>query len=290
MVRLSYVLSGLLVLFTACKQAETVKTTRSGLKYSVIKSGDGVTGKKGEILVFDFQLKDSKDSVWNDSYKEGLPAAMEIRDTTEVATEDGVAQMLRLLSAGDSVRTTMTIPAFFKDLVRRPPPPSVDTTGSVTYTINVKDVMTFDEFLAWREKTTTERDSQQIKKYLADNKLEAKQDTSGIFYILHNSTGGAKPTPENCVEVKYEGKFLKDGRPFDKNEKIGFSLNEVIRGWKLSIPMLAKGDSGTFFIPSKLAYGPQGYPGAIPPDAVLIFKVQLLDFKDEVDPATRTCK
>lgn len=290
MVKLSYVLSGLLLLLAACKQSETVKTTRSGLKYSVIKAGDGVTGKKGEILVFDFQLKDSKDSVWNDSYKEGLPAAMEIRDTAEVNMEDGVAQMLRELSAGDSVKTTMTIPDFFKNLVRRPPPPSVDTAGSVTYTINVKDVMNFDEFLAWREKTTTERDSKQIQKYLADNKLEAKQDTSGIYYIIHNTTGGAKPTPENCVEVKYEGKFLKDERLFDKNEKIGFSLNEVIRGWKLSIPMLAKGDSGTFFIPSKLAYGPQGYPGAIPPDAVLIFKVQLLNFANEVDPATRTCK
>jgi FKBP-type peptidyl-prolyl cis-trans isomerase len=150
--------------------------------------------------------------------------------------------------------------------------------------------MTLEEFMKWREKETASRDEKQIKKYLADNNIDAKQDTSGIYYVIHNSTGAEKPTPEKCVEVKYEGKFLKGERPFDKNERIGFSLNEVIPGWRLSIPMLAKGDSGTFFIPSKLGYGPQGYPGAIPPDAVLIFKVQLLDFKNEVDPATRTCK
>ena len=50
------------------------------------------------------------------------------------------------------------------------------------------------------------------------------------------------------------------------------------------------GDSATFYIPSKLAYGPQGYPGAIPPDAVLIFNVTLLDVKDEYDGSTRSCK
>jgi FKBP-type peptidyl-prolyl cis-trans isomerase len=54
--------------------------------------------------------------------------------------------------------------------------------------------------------------------------------------------------------------------------------------------MLGKGDSGTFFIPSKLAYGPQGYPGAIPPDAVLMFTVTLLDVKKDFDQQTRTCK
>jgi FKBP-type peptidyl-prolyl cis-trans isomerase FkpA len=67
-------------------------------------------------------------------------------------------------------------------------------------------------------------------------------------------------------------------------------LNEVIPGWRLSIPMLAKGDSGTFFIPSNLAYGPQGYPGSIPPDAILMFNVKLLDFNNQVDQATRRCK
>ena len=77
---------------------------------------------------------------------------------------------------------------------------------------------------------------------------------------------------------------------FDKSERISFPLNGVISGWKLGIPMLGKGDSATFFIPSKLAYGPQGYPGAIPPDAALIFKVTLLDIKSEYDQEARTCK
>ncbi len=184
----------------------------------------------------------------------------------------------------------MSVPEFFTKLVRRPVPPGIDSTGSVTYTIKVDNIMPVEEYVTWREEQVSIRDEGQIQKYLADNNLKAEKDTSGFYYIIHKTTGSPKPTPEKCVEVKYSGKFLKTGLEFDKNERIGFSLNEVITGWKWSIPLLGKGDSATFFIPSKLGYGPQGYPGAIPPDAVLMFDIALLDFNNEVDPATRTCK
>ena len=288
MIKVPYLFVGLLLLVVACKESE--KVTPNGFKYSVIKTGNGKPSAKGEILVFDFQLRDSKDSVWNDSYKGGIPAAMEIKDTSEMKMEDGITQMLRYLSPGDSVKTSMPVTDFFKNLVKSPVPPGVDSTLTLTYTIKVKNAMALDSFIKWRETTITDRDDKEITRYLADNNITAKQDTSGIYYVIHNTTGAAKPSSDKCVEVKYSGKFLKSGQLFDKNDKIGFSLNQVIPGWRLSIPMLAKGDSGTFFIPSKLAYGPQGYPGAIPPDAVLIFDVHLLDFKNEVDPVTRTCK
>jgi FKBP-type peptidyl-prolyl cis-trans isomerase FkpA len=287
MIRLSYVFIGLLLLSVACSKSE--KETPNGFKYTVVKAGNGELPKKGEILVFDFQLKDSKDSVWNDSYKDGIPAAIEIKDTSELKQEDGITQMLRMLAPGDSVKTTMTIPDFFKNLVRRPIPPTIDSTKSVTYTMNARDVMTIEEFLKWRPTMVKDRDEKQITKYLADNKIKAEKDTSGIYYVIYNHTGGPNPTPENCVEVKYAGKFLKTGLVFDKNEKIAFSLNQVIAGWKQAIPMLAKGDSGTFFIPSRLAYGDRGYYG-IPPDAVLMFDVTLIDFKNTVDQATNSCK
>ena len=141
-----------------------------------------------------------------------------------------------------------------------------------------------------REVRTFDEDTRKIGEYLSGQNLEAKVDTSGLQYIIHNDGGGKKPSVDDCVEVKYKGTFLKTGEVFDQAERIAFPLNGVIAGWKLGIPMLGKGDSATFFIPSKLAYGPQGYPGAIPPDAILIFKVTLLDVKKEFDQASRTCK
>ena len=291
----AYALMSLLMLAIAC--SDNVKETPNGLKYTVIETGDGVIPKTEEVLVFDYQLKDSKDSVWGETFTEGIPAATKINDSTQIATEDGMTQMFRSLSVGDSVKTEMPVKDFFTKVVGAPVPPNVDTTLSVTYTIKVQDIMSVEEFLKEREVQLKRRetrvfgeDTETIKKYLSDSNLTARQDTSGLQYVIHSTSGGKKPSLDDCVEVKYEGRFLKTGEIFDKQERIAFPLNGVIAGWKLGIPMLGKGDSGTFYVPSKLAYGPQGFAGAIPPDAILIFNVTLLDVKGEFDQATRTCK
>lgn len=291
----AYTLLLLLTLTIACK--DNVRETPNGLKYTVIETGDGVVPKTEEVLVFDYELKDSKDSVWGETFTEGIPAATKINDSTQMANEDGMTQMFRTLSVGDSVRTQMPVKDFFTKVVGAPVPPNVDTTLSVTYTIKVQDIMSVDEFLKAREVHMKRRedrilgqDTETINKHLTEGNLTARQDTSGLQYIIHSTSGGKKPSLDDCVEVKYEGRFLKTGEVFDKAERIAFPLDGVITGWKLGIPMLGKGDSGTFYIPSKLAYGPQGYPGAIPPDAILIFNVTLLDVKKEFDQATRSCK
>lgn len=285
----------LVIINAACSSNE--KETPNGLKYKIIKAGEGELPKKDQIVVFDYVLKDSKDSVWSDTYEEGMSAATMIGDSSRLASEDGMTQMFRELKKGDSVTTTMTVTNFFKNFVKAPIPPQIDSTRSITYTISVSDITSLDEYnkmreaqFVKREAKVLQRDTESISKYLSENNLTSKQDTSGLQYIIHNTGNGVKPTVDNCVEVKYTGRFLKTGEIFDKADRIAFPLNGVIAGWKLGIPLLGKGDSATLFIPSKLAYGPQGYPGAIPPDAVLIFNVTLLDVKKEFDQQTRSCK
>ncbi|HEY9489601.1 MAG TPA: FKBP-type peptidyl-prolyl cis-trans isomerase [Chryseosolibacter sp.] len=279
---------GLIILLAAC--GKTVKETPNGLKYTIIEAGDGEIPKTDQVLVFNYELKDSKDSVWGETFTTGMPAATRIADSTNIAEEDGMTQMFRALSVGDSVKTEMPVREFFSKVVGAPLPPHVDSTLTVTYTLKVKEITTAEEFIAKREQEVLNKDTKEIQKYLSDGNLSALQDTSGLQYIIHTNGGGKKPSIDDCVEVKYTGRFLKTGEVFDQAEKVSFPLNGVITGWKLGIPMLGKGDSGTFYIPSKLAYGPQGYPGAIPPDAILIFDVTLLEVKGEFDQATRACK
>ncbi|HEY5750857.1 MAG TPA: FKBP-type peptidyl-prolyl cis-trans isomerase [Chryseolinea sp.] len=294
--RISIVLLGLTLLCVACnKQAE--KVTPNGLKFSVIKAGTGILPKKEDILVFDYLLKDSKDSTWNSTHEDGMPSAVMIADSTALATENGMVQMFRMLSKGDSVVMTMPVSKFFKDVIGQPVPPKIDTTVSISYYIQVRDIMRMEQFREYqtklmeeKKKTQPAKDAALIAKYLEKNNIKAEQDSSGLRYVLHSTGSGAKPSVENCVEVKYKGKLLKDGRVFDQAEKIAFPLGGVIEGWKLGIPKLGIGDSATFYIPSGLAYGPQGYPGAIPPDAILIFDVQLLQVSAQFDQATRSCK
>jgi FKBP-type peptidyl-prolyl cis-trans isomerase len=78
--------------------------------------------------------------------------------------------------------------------------------------------------------------------------------------------------------------MLMDGSEFDssyqRNEPINFALGkgQVISGWDEGIALLNKGASAKLVIPSGLAYGSSGAGGVIPPDATLVFEVELLDF------------
>lgn len=288
-----------LIVFTialgACQNK--VRETPNGMKYEVVSEGDGTRPMKGEIVVFDMVTQDSEDSVWSSTYKRGMPAFVQIQDSAQLDTEDGILQMFRELSKGDSVKVTMSITQFFSEFARSPLPPTVDSTLNVTHFFKIHEFITEDEFPAYQnnlmeKKATAQKslDEKAITAFLTKENISAQRDTSGIHFVIHKSEGKQKPTPENCVEVNYEGKLLESGQTFDKNDGISFPLNQVIRGWQVGIPLLGLGDSATLYIPSDMAYGPRGVPGAIPPNSILVFNVKLTGIGEGFDPATRSCK
>lgn len=293
MKRISTALIGLLIVFSACQNKE--KETPGGLKYTLVKDEDGPSAKPQEFVAFHFEMKDSKDSVWNNSYDNGMPGIMMI-DSAQIK-DDNLQQMFSTLSKGDSVIVKMPSTKFFRDILKQPLPPGVDSTRDLSLYISMHDVIGKDSIqnyytrlMETKSKGQKSKDAKQITKYLADNNIKAQSDTSGLYYVVHNSSGSQKPTPENCVQVNYTGKLMKNGQVFDKNDGISFPLNGVIPGWQLGIPKLGIGDSATLYVPSHLAYGAQGVPGAIPPDAILIFDVELLSIGQEYDQASRSCK
>ncbi len=110
------------------------------------------------------------------------------------------------------------------------------------------------------------------------------ETSSGLRYKILQEGNGKKATKGSDVSVHYKGQLI-DGQVFDssyqRKQPIDFKIGvgQVIPGWDEGIQLLKIGDKARFVIPSNLAYGSQGAGGVIPPDATLIFDVELMDVK-----------
>ena len=104
---------------------------------------------------------------------------------------------------------------------------------------------------------------------------------SGLMYeVLQKGSGGNPPTGAT-VSVNYTGMLL-DGKVFDSTKARGspavLRVDRVIKGWTEALLDMSRGERRILVIPPELAYGERGYPGVIPPNAFLVFDVQLVDF------------
>ena len=117
--------------------------------------------------------------------------------------------------------------------------------------------------------------------FLRDNKAKPGVVTtrSGLQYRVLTEGHGAHPARTDTVAVQYEGKLV-DGTVFDSSYSRGqpavFPLDGVIPGWSEGVQLMTPGSKYHFVIPPALGYGARGAPGAIPPNAVLVFDVELL--------------
>lgn len=117
--------------------------------------------------------------------------------------------------------------------------------------------------------------------FLEENgkRVEVKTTPSGLQYEVLTEGTGAQPAPTDKVTVHYTGKLI-DGTVFDssvdRGEPATFGVTQVIPGWVEALQMMKAGSKWRLFIPSNLAYGPQGAGGVIGPNQTLIFDVELI--------------
>ena len=127
------------------------------------------------------------------------------------------------------------------------------------------------------------------EKFLAENakKEGVKVTKSGLQYKVIRPGTGQKPTKSDTVSTHYRGRFI-NGKVFDQSyegdapaagdDPVSFGVTQVISGWTEALQMMQVGAKYQLYIPSDLAYGPQGRPG-IPPNSTLVFDIELISVK-----------
>ncbi len=108
----------------------------------------------------------------------------------------------------------------------------------------------------------------------------ATKSDSGLLFTSLQEGSGAGPKETDTVKVHYRG-TLPDGREFDssykRNQPAEFPLNGVIKCWTEGLQKMKVGGKAKLVCPPAIAYGPGGRPPVIPPNAVLVFEVELLE-------------
>ncbi len=284
-------------------------TATNGLKYKLLKTGQGEFAKDGEIVVLNMSYQDQNDSVWLNTADRSPVVVM--KDSTWAVSE-GIYSIFADLKQGDSAQFSVTATDLFSKTFKTPMPPETDSTSVLTFNIGVAGIYDQEGYRAWQQaeqqktrikeeakaEQQKEEDLATIDAYLQENGIDAQKTETGLSYVITESGTGENATNGALVKVNYTGKVLEgpyfdssveeiakekgiytEGRPYGPFEfKLG--TGSVIRGWDEGIALLNKGAKATLYIPSGMAYGPRERSAEIGPNSILVFDVELVDITE----------
>jgi FKBP-type peptidyl-prolyl cis-trans isomerase FkpA len=119
---------------------------------------------------------------------------------------------------------------------------------------------TSEQFLAWN-----------------DRQPGVETTASGLQYQVLKEGTGAKPTDADVALINYKG-ALRDGTVFDQNQRAPLPVSQVVPGFSEGLKLMQKGGKYRLWIKPELGYGSRDTGGAIPPNSLLVFDVELIDF------------
>ena len=199
-------------------------------------------------------------------------------------------EILGKLRKGDKVECSISVDSILK---YRQLPPYFKKGDFIIVKVEILDVFATIEManadIVKEDAKYKEKLSKPIRDFLAKNKINATETAEGVFVVINNigDTTNRVDTSKQVL-INYKGYTLK-GEVFDTNIRPGDSTakpfpvrifeSRVIEGWHYGLLNFAKGGSGTIYIPSDLAYGPNGSGKKIKPNEPLIFDIEIVDVK-----------
>jgi FKBP-type peptidyl-prolyl cis-trans isomerase len=283
-------------LFTGC-HSESFKKTKSGLKYKIIRDVAGHNPENGEIMYFNMDYFDEKDSLLFTYRSKNIPVTMQYIDT--VWEQNGqIYKGLEMLGVGDSGVFKVNCRDLYEKSFRVAVPSGMDPDSEITFYVGVEKISTREEFRLWqaeqylkqqnkKEKIQEEQlneDLAIIDYYMEEMGIIPLELESGIRYIINDKGVGDPPEKGDKVTIHFSGKLL-DGtefdNTFDKKEPFEFVIGfgNVIKGLDEGISLMPEGARYTFYIPSTLAFGAQRSGPIIRPNSILVYEVELLNIE-----------
>jgi len=265
------------------------KVLDHGIKLKYFKHGDGEAIEDGQIVMLNLQYFDHDGNELLN--KVGNDPVVLLKDSSW--KNNGIIyEVIENLEKGDSVFFQITTEKFLENDPRLATTPDSLKDKLLSFYCGVENVMNRDEFENFQRKQYEKMqnqmnnnmeeqliiDAQIIDQYLVDKNIEAINTASGLRYVILEAGSGSNAPVGSSAKVRYIGMLL-DGTTFDSGEyTFDLGQGQVIRGWDEGIGYFNKGAKGTLYIPSSLGYGPNGSGKTIPPNSILIFDIELLDF------------
>lgn len=277
---LSFALSALVA---ACSTESQVPetTTDNGIPYEFHVDKEGASPQVGEYVGVHLAYTSANDSTFYNTFNQDVVYYMMGRPA---GYGDPMA-FYQMMSPGDSATFYLQADSLFKMMS---PPDFIQPGEWVTATIKMESVISAEEYAeieAARKKAKLEPELLVIRQHLEEQGIEYEESPAGIIYTVDKEGTGKQPGAGDKVKVHYTGKLL-DGKKFDssldRGEPFPFVINEsqVIEGWHKGVPLFKEGGKGTIYIPPSLGYGKRGAGEAIPPNAHLMFDIEVLEVSD----------
>lgn len=272
-----------LFLNSCSKDKEGYQSTKSGLKYTFIRSSDGPKPETGDVMVMDIAYYTPSDSLLFDSRK--------IRDSfTVVAVEPtfmgGVEEGFRLMSEGDSALFKVSADSLYKITFKTSYPHYLQPGDEIRFRVLLKRIIrkaVLDSLAKEQDVEMRRQEFSRLDAWLEESKLEVMPTQNGAYLNIVKPGTGAFPQPGDTILVRYTGKLL-DGTVFEETKDgeppFTFILGKdmVIPGWEECMPMLNKNTVARMIIPSDLAYGAKEV-GVLKPYSTLVFDVEIVEIK-----------
>lgn len=267
----------LFLFFSACSSGG-FKTADSGLRYKmIVENPNEQKPIQGDVLTLKFRYTDASGKTIEES-------SLFRTQLKKISHAGGcIEDALLMMHKGDSGIFKINAEKYYTKSRKQHLPENLNPDEELFFYIKLVNIKSIEEFKTERQMayiSDVREEDRLLKDFLKRTNVTVAPTPSGLYVITIKPGEGKTPEPGKKVQVHYLGYFI-DGQIFDssyerkKPFEFRYGMGEVIQGWDEALQYMKVGGKYKLIIPSHLAYGDQQH-GPIPPNASLIFEIELL--------------